>query len=326
MAFYTNKKWVGISPEGGCGQYQTGVSPTNYPINDVENVSPDIALNEYGRPANAKFTRGRYLSGAQSATFSFTSFMMKPDDTSHKVEPAQLFQMAGYQANDDGSEIIYDGNPDCQTYSLDVITLGCYDSFETGADDTPEGESWELAGAKADFTLAAEDIGAPIVPSFSITAAIHSHDKKDTGTLPVADLSKTPVDRFLGGTLSIEDLENSTGFTNIDVQNWSFAQGNTISIEKNPSSSGGTKCTHITDADPKLTITAIVGDSTQNVWASAVGNDNVGSVIITGNFYTYTFKSCTISSYSEADADGLLVLTFELSVSGNVEIKSITTP
>lgn len=324
---FTAKKVAGLAAEVTGGTYVAAVAP-KFPVNDLEIPTPDLALAEYGRPANGKMTRGKYLSGAQTFAFGFTTFMNPIADITGDSPDAlktiinrDFFEMAGWRFReitvvaDVFPEVYFDFNPLCKTFSWGLTTLGCYDSTDT----TPAGNQWLLRGAKADFTMAAEDVGAPILITVSVSSAIEEYDPAgDTFNLTtLQDFSDVACDRFLGATTTLDGVD-------LDCQSFSFAQGNTIDFTKDTGKATITKEAYIADSDPKLTVTAIVGSTTGAIWAKASGNTPVGSVVITGQYYTYTFVACMVSSYSEADANGILVLTLELSVSREVKIRSLT--
>lgn len=304
MSYFTAKKYSAMKPETVFGTYVApSVSDITFPINDVELVTPDLGITEYGRPANSKFTRGRYIAGIQSATVAFTSFMMESTVGNFEVSP--VFESAGFHLITSGAEpyVEFDGNPNCQTYSMDVITLGCYDTSAS----TVAGNAWNLRGLKSELTIGAENVSAPILINVNATAGIEAHNQTDTADTDVPTFDDKAIDIYLGASTSINGVD-------VNVHNWSFTTGNSNSILKNASKSGGADKTEIVDVDPKLSITALLDSSVADMWGKAINNEHVGDTVVTGQLYTYTFTSGDIVNYGEADADGVMVITLELSV------------
>lgn len=329
MSIFSNKKIVGTAkePGGAFGDYVAAAAPS-YPINDVEIPTPDLALAEYGRPSNGTTKRGKYLSGAQTFAWGFTSFMNPiadiedTPDNGLTIRNKDLFNMGGWRytdVNDGGSfypEVYFDHNATCDTFSFEINELGCYDS----ADTNPAGNRWQVRGAKADLTIAAEGVGAPIVITSAAQAAIEDYTYNgatgfDVSTLE--DFDDVACDRFLGADVELDGLT-------LEAEAFSFAMGSQIAFKKDASKATGTKLAYIGDTDPKLTITAYIGASTSAIWAKASTNTPVGNVVITGQLYTYTFESCEVAGYTEADAEGIMVLTLELSVKDAIRIRSLT--
>ncbi len=315
MAKYANKKSALIADETTNGVYVAPTGEPTYPINDVEIVAAELNLNEHGRPAIGKYTRGVYMSGKQSASVNYTSFMMQPDDWTTDIEVAPIFEAAGFHAVagvDLDFELIYDGNSNCQTQSMDVTTQGCY-SYGSA---TAVGDTWKLRGIHNNLTIETEDIGAPIMINVEAMGCIEAKEDSANNVTPPAFLDGAVYDRFLGAAVT---LDGST----LEVQNFSFNMGNTISITGDVSQATGGKTSEITDADPKINVSSLVGASTAALWGKTTSNTPVGDLVVYGQVFKYTFSDCTISSYTEADADGILVLNLELSISGDIKIENV---
>ena len=313
MSYFTAKKYSAMKDETVFGEY---VAPTvgdiTFPINDVELVTPDLGITEYGRPANGKFTRGRYIAGKQMASVAWTTFMM--ESTAGNLEVSPAFESAGFHLDETLSEprLIFDGNPNCQTYSMDIITLGCYDPVSLSV----AGNAWSLRGLKSELTLGAESVTAPILVTMASVAGVEAHNQTDTASVPVPTFEDKGIDIFLGASVSLNGVD-------LNVQSWSFTTGNSNNTLGDASKSGGTGKTEIIDVDPKLTVTAVVDANVANLWGKTINNENVGDVVVTGQYYTYTFGSNDVVNYSEADAEGTLVLTLELSPKDDVTIAKV---
>jgi hypothetical protein len=317
MNDFTTSVYVGIKEEDDGGVYQTPVAPIGYPINDISMVSPELNLAEYGRPSTGKPNRGRYVAGAQSATFDFTSFMLEATaiiaGPVYTVPPAELFISAGYYFDEATGALTHDGASNCTSFSMDHITLGCLPSGAT----TATGDTYEMRGVKTNVVISAEAVGAPIVTTFSAMAAIEAHNRDGEAILDAPTYETIALDRFLGAAVTL-------GGSELNVESFSIDNGNTVVVETSAAFPNGSKTARITDNDKKVTITAKTDTATAALWASATEGTVINELVITGLLYDYTYDNLTISSWGEADASGIKVVTLELSCSdATIQTKAI---
>ena len=311
-AYYTQRMAATLVLEDTDGTFKQPVaSDMVFPLS-VEPIATELGITEGLRDANGKFSRGRYFKGKQSLTTTLHSYLMEPVDpvnTTGDIEISPLFIMSGFRLEDGttNKKLVWDGETPCTTGSMTAVNLGC----GTGT----SGAGWDLRGMRTSIEIMAEATGSVFNVNAAATACVEDYSQTKTAVTKVYanGADDANVEMFVG-SLVFDGVATA-------VDALTISMNATQKVRGDSGATGGAELVSTTDYDPKVTITAPVGADTASWWQNVLNGTVITELVYTGTYFDITLSDLSIANHSQADLEGELALTQELSFA-KIEIQA----
>lgn len=248
MSYSLNLRFLVAKTEGTAGTMETlAGSDYNSRIKNPE-ISPIIEWDdEASKFANGNHGEDEAVSGAQSATISFSVRMGMGDTVSTAPNYGKFLESCGLKgaASSTTGYVWYPR----KEYDAKTMTIWVYDVQTGGA--TPAGLIYKFAGCMGNAIITCDGIGKPWTANFSFTGKlIDIVDITSTSILEGMDFETAHPDKNLNTTLRYAGVQEK-------VSSWSLDLGNEISPLINQADVTGYDYFQITNRKPRFSCNPI---------------------------------------------------------------------
>jgi hypothetical protein len=261
-------------------------------------VDPD---DENAKYANGNHSETTSVMGIQHGTIT-GSIKLRPADTiTSAPNYAKWLQACGLV------EVTYAGTGwGLQTLKSGDITPLTIWGYKLQRGDSPNAKIYKFSGCKGDGSITNAGVGAPIMAELSFSCKLVSVDEVASASIPeINDLETTCFERMLAGSFTIDTIgRNVDGFT--------LALGNEVSMLKDLSDSTGIAYFGITKRSPRLTCSPLIMAETGGVtndytyfYGSETGCPPTPAIAIASTNATITMPKCQLSAMTPVGRDGL---------------------
>lgn len=229
----------------------TYVEPTTAGVElyDVTPIKVDTSPTRVGNLSNGTFKKGKYYSGTRKGSTSFTAELKSSGDPTVAPALGDYLRMGGFReqtVDTDKVGYIFDGIPGCETMSFK------YQMYNCGT--LPEGFKQGLRGAKANITIAAAGVGAPVTVAFEVSgAATPEADVAAGAPLVAVPVDTTDCEKFMG-------VMTSVGGQMVSMTSFELTIQGVVNPREDSNNADGLAYFDLTDADVNLTANWVVED------------------------------------------------------------------